>query len=100
MNGGNSGRLKLEEQLKVYTDDDSDPVPAELMQKYIAYARTYVNPTLSSAAKKVECLRHLVRQNFSMCLTLLFVSKEGTLHHSMYHISLWVGSKQMGSVPF
>lgn len=50
---GEAGRVGLEEQLKVYTADDADPMPPALMQKYIAYARAYVQPVLSEAAKKV-----------------------------------------------
>lgn len=56
--GGSSisseGRPSLEERLLVYTAADADPVPPQLMRKYIAYARTYVHPSLSAAAKEVR----------------------------------------------
>jgi DNA helicase MCM8 len=45
----------LEEHLMVYTAADTDPVPAQLLRKYIAYARAYVHPSLSREAKEV-CL--------------------------------------------
>ena len=56
---GEDSRVSLEDQLKVYTNEDADPMPPQLMQKYIAYARTYVHPTLSAAAKKVRHGCHL-----------------------------------------
>ena len=45
--------MSLEDQLKVYGEEDADPLPQQLMQKYIAYARTFVHPTLSPDAKQV-----------------------------------------------
>ena len=50
---GEQGRVNLEDQLKVYTKDDADPLPQQLMQKYIAYAKAYVHPLLSPEAKEV-----------------------------------------------
>lgn len=53
---GEAGRVSLEDQLKKYTADDDDPMPPALIQKYIAYAKTYVKPSLSDAAKAVSLL--------------------------------------------
>lgn len=53
--GPGQSRLKLQERLKEYTEDDADPVPLNLMRKYIAYARAYVNPVLCAEAKQVGC---------------------------------------------
>lgn len=47
-------RLSLTERLKVYTENDADPVPPQLMRKYIAYARRYCHPILSPEAKEVR----------------------------------------------
>lgn len=47
------GRAPLEEQLLVYTAADEDPVPPQLLRKYIAYARVHVQPVLSEDAKQV-----------------------------------------------
>ena len=55
-NGVEEGRTSLQDQLKIYTTDDADPLPARLMQKYIAYARAYVHPSLSPEAKGVRLL--------------------------------------------
>jgi hypothetical protein len=52
--GGAEGRVGLVDRLKTYTDTDADLMPPSLMRKYIAYARTYVQPTLSTEAKKVN----------------------------------------------
>ncbi|EIE22418.1 MCM-domain-containing protein [Coccomyxa subellipsoidea C-169] len=49
----NGERVSLEEQLLVYTAADADPVPQQLLRKYIAYARAHVHPVLSNAAKQV-----------------------------------------------
>lgn len=59
-NGGQEGRVSLHDQLKRYTEDDADPLPARLMQKYIAYARAYVNPVLSTEAKQVRLLEQIM----------------------------------------
>ncbi|CAL8468614.1 g8154 [Coccomyxa elongata] len=52
-NAGAGGRAPLEEQLLVYTAADEDPVPPQLLRKYIAYARAHVHPVLSNDAKQV-----------------------------------------------
>ena len=35
------------------SDDAHDPLPVQLLQKYIAYARQYCHPVLSNDAKQV-----------------------------------------------
>lgn len=35
------------------SDDVHDPLPVQLLQKYIAYARQYCHPALSDEAKQV-----------------------------------------------
>ena len=50
---GEPSRMSLEDQLKVYGEEDADPLPQQLMQKYIAYARMFVHPTLSPDAEQV-----------------------------------------------
>lgn len=54
--GGGSGaaRVPLEEQLLAHIAADADPVPVQLLRKYIAYARAYVHPVLSDDAKQVN----------------------------------------------
>ena len=47
---GPGERASLEERLLVYTAADADPVPQQLLRKYIAYARAYVHPKLSDEA--------------------------------------------------
>lgn len=37
----------------VCSDDVHDPLPVQLLQKYIAYARQYCHPALSDEAKHV-----------------------------------------------
>lgn len=54
----NGERVSLEEQLLVYTAADADPVPQQLLRKYIAYARAHVHPVLSDAAKQVRPAKH------------------------------------------
>ncbi|KAK9824829.1 hypothetical protein WJX81_003431 [Elliptochloris bilobata] len=51
--GRGESRHSLEERLKVYTEEDQDPLPLPLLRKYIAYARTHVHPVISSEAKEV-----------------------------------------------
>ena len=43
----------LIEKLKVGRKDNFDPVPPQLLRKYIQYARKYVQPKLSSEAAKI-----------------------------------------------
>jgi len=54
--GEGEGRVGLLDWLKTYTDTDADLMPPSLMRKYIAYARTYVHPTLSPGAQQVFLL--------------------------------------------
>ena len=37
----------------VCSDDAQDPLPMQLLQKYIAYARQYCHPVLSDDAKQI-----------------------------------------------
>ena len=48
-------RLPLEQQLRGCASATSNPVPFQLLRKYIAYAQTFVTPVLSAEAKEV-CL--------------------------------------------
>ncbi|KAK9914958.1 hypothetical protein WJX75_002939 [Coccomyxa subellipsoidea] len=50
---GPGDRASLEDRLLLYTAADADPVPQQLLRKYIAYARAYVHPKLSDEAKQV-----------------------------------------------
>ncbi|DBA93068.1 TPA: DNA replication licensing factor mcm8, variant 3 [Trebouxia sp. C0005] len=43
----------LEDRLKMYSGEAHDPLPMQLLQKYIAYARQYCHPVLSDDAKQV-----------------------------------------------
>ena len=46
-------RLPLTQQLQACEFAASNPVPVQLLRKYIAYAQTYVVPVLSAEAKEV-----------------------------------------------
>ena len=52
-------RLPLEQQLRACSAARSNPVPVQLLRKYIAYARTFVAPVLSAEAKDVRIPHHL-----------------------------------------
>ncbi len=43
----------LLDRLKLKPTEDFDPVPPQLLRKYIGYARKYVHPTLSEEAADV-----------------------------------------------
>ncbi|KAL3150551.1 DNA replication licensing factor mcm8 [Trebouxia sp. C0010 RCD-2024] len=43
----------LEDRLKIYSDEAQDPLPMQLLQKYIAYARQFCHPVLSDDAKQI-----------------------------------------------
>ncbi len=43
----------LLERLKLKSTEDFDPVPPQLLRKYIGYARKYVHPILSEEAADV-----------------------------------------------
>ena len=43
----------LVDRLKLKANEDFDPVPPQLLRKYIGYARKYVHPTLSDEAADV-----------------------------------------------
>lgn len=47
----------LIEKLKVSRKDNFDPIPPQLLRKYIQYARKYVQPKLSSEAAKILQVR-------------------------------------------
>ena len=46
----------LDERLKRQPSDALDLLPAALLRKYVAYARKYVHPKISSECAKVRCL--------------------------------------------
>ena len=54
----------ISDRLKLPPGEIFDPIPHQLLRKYIAYARTYVHPKLSSKAAQVlqEFYLHLRRQ--------------------------------------
>lgn len=52
LDGDEEGR-PLAERLKSKPGEDIDPVPPQLLRKYIAYARKYVQPQLSKESAKV-----------------------------------------------
>lgn len=58
-------RLPLEEQLKGCAPATANPVPVQLLRKYIAYAQTHVTPVLSAEAKEVRPLNTLLRLLFT-----------------------------------
>ena len=43
----------LVDRLKLKASENFDPVPPQLLRKYIGYARKYVHPTLSEEAADV-----------------------------------------------
>eukprot|EP00808_Paulinella_micropora_P017463 g80983.t1 len=43
----------LAERLQLKTNEREDPIPPQLLRKYIAYARKYVKPWLNDDAKKI-----------------------------------------------
>lgn len=45
--------VPLSERLKLYPNETFDPIPHQLLRKYIAYARKYVSPTLSEDASSI-----------------------------------------------
>ena len=81
------GRCPLEEQLLVYTAADEDPVPPQLLRKYIAYARAHVHPVLSDDAKQVwhsnapalirPSLQGWLAESFNVAALLSCVSSPG-----------------------
>lgn len=57
--GGHGGRQTLLERLRARRPDD-DPLPQQLIRKYIAYARQYVHPRLTRKSQlpcngKMQC---------------------------------------------
>ncbi len=62
----NGGGINLRERLRRQPNENIEPVPPELLKKYIAYARAYASPKLDAGAKKVlqefyvelRCCRH------------------------------------------
>ena len=77
---GPGNRASLEDRLLLYTAADADPVPQQLLRKYIAYARAYVHPKLSDEAKQVR-----LAQNGHLLISL-------TLHSFQFHLKLPVHS--------
>lgn len=41
------------ERLRLYPNEPFDPIPHQLLRKYIAYARKYVCPSLSNEASAI-----------------------------------------------
>lgn len=50
---GDSETAPLQERLKVQRGEDFDPIPCQLLRKYIGYARKYVHPKLGDDATDV-----------------------------------------------
>ncbi|XP_030638296.1 LOW QUALITY PROTEIN: DNA helicase MCM8 [Chanos chanos] len=57
----------LADRLKVAPGENFDPIPHQLLRKYVGYARHYVHPTLSAEAAKVlqDFYLELRKQNHS-----------------------------------
>lgn len=49
----NDGEDSLQERLKVRPGEDFDPIPCQLLRKYVGYARKYVHPQLGTEAADV-----------------------------------------------
>lgn len=47
------GEDSLQERLRVRPGEDFDPIPCQLLRKYVGYARKYVHPRLSTEAADV-----------------------------------------------
>nr|CAD7574505.1 unnamed protein product [Timema californicum] len=45
--------ISLRERLTLHSDDELDPIPHQLLRKYVSYARKYVHPVLSPEAAAV-----------------------------------------------
>lgn len=43
----------LQQRLKVKQGEDFDPIPCQLLRKYVGYARKYVHPRLGTDAADV-----------------------------------------------
>ena len=55
VSAGETGmRLPLKQQLQACAFANGNPVPLQLLRKYIAYAQTYTTPVLSVEAKEVR----------------------------------------------
>lgn len=50
---GDDTTNSLQERLKVGHGEDFDPIPCQLLRKYVGYARKYVHPRLGDAAAEV-----------------------------------------------
>ena len=50
---GDEDERSLLERLKIRRGEEIDPVPSQLLRKYIGYARKYVHPHLSAEAADV-----------------------------------------------
>lgn len=47
----------LQERLRVRRGEDFDPIPCQLLRKYVGYARKYVHPKLGDEAADVLQVR-------------------------------------------
>ena len=47
----------LRDRLKVRRGEDFDPIPCQLLRKYVGYARKYVHPKLGDEAAQVLQVR-------------------------------------------
>jgi DNA helicase MCM8 len=56
---GSQNRRSLDERLLDCSGADADPVPPQLLRRFIAYARAHCHPRLSGEAKQVPCLTSL-----------------------------------------
>ena len=50
---GDSETESLQERLKIRRGDEFDPIPCQLLRKYVGYARKYVHPKLGEEASEV-----------------------------------------------
>ena len=51
--GGAEGRMSISDRLAWVTDFQKQPLPADLVRDYIAYAREYCKPKLTAEAASV-----------------------------------------------
>ena len=62
-------RVPLADSLRLYSEEDAEPPPPQLLKKYVAYARAHVHPQLSAEAKQVGLLstRRLAQDDVRHC---------------------------------
>ena len=59
----------LKQRLKVKAGEDFDPIPVQLLRKYIGYARKYVHPKIGDEAAQVLQVQYVFKQTLAMVTT-------------------------------